>query len=197
ELTSGERNARERQKRAQQKRRRIEERSLAHTRASSKTRARIHSAKVQPFFPEERPQRPWPPLGSPSLARLARMNQLCGEPNRSPAVQKSARRRAPSRGRARQLPLQSPGAHPSRRRVHGRRARRKAGFAAPARNRAPGPRGGPLRLPRRPQARRRPRGFWVRSSGPRDRKSTRLNSSHVKISYAVFCLKKKRNYNKL
>src|SRR5690606_39456031 len=27
-----------------------------------------------------------------------------------------------------------------------------------------------------------------------DRKSTRLNSSHVKISYAVFCLKKK-NYN--
>src|SRR5690606_42161457 len=28
----------------------------------------------------------------------------------------------------------------------------------------------------------------------RDRKSTRLNSSHVKISYAVFCLKKKRNF---
>src|SRR5699024_12488035 len=27
----------------------------------------------------------------------------------------------------------------------------------------------------------------------RDRKSTRLNSSHVSISYAVFCLKKKRN----
>src|SRR5690606_41619403 len=26
---------------------------------------------------------------------------------------------------------------------------------------------------------------------PEDRKSTRLNSSHVKISYAVFCLKKK------
>src|SRR5204862_3703041 len=26
-----------------------------------------------------------------------------------------------------------------------------------------------------------------------DRKSTRLNSSHVEISYAVFCLKKKRN----
>src|SRR3989442_6511145 len=34
-----------------------------------------------------------------------------------------------------------------------------------------------------------------RPSGPatccRDRKSTRLNSSHVRISYAVFCLKKK------
>src|SRR5690606_40884713 len=26
-----------------------------------------------------------------------------------------------------------------------------------------------------------------------DRKSTRLNSSHVKISYAVFCLKKQKN----
>src|SRR5690606_41714026 len=29
-----------------------------------------------------------------------------------------------------------------------------------------------------------------------DRKSTRLNSSHVKISYAVFCLKKKKKKNK-
>src|SRR5207253_9488456 len=28
----------------------------------------------------------------------------------------------------------------------------------------------------------------------RDRKSTRLNSSHVAISYAVFCLKKKKNH---
>src|SRR5437868_14342243 len=28
----------------------------------------------------------------------------------------------------------------------------------------------------------------------RDRKSTRLNSSHVSISYAVFCLKKKKIY---
>src|SRR3989442_6063817 len=28
-----------------------------------------------------------------------------------------------------------------------------------------------------------------------DRKSTRLNSSHVRISYAVFCLKKKKRYN--
>src|SRR5690625_6341388 len=29
--------------------------------------------------------------------------------------------------------------------------------------------------------------------GERDRKSTRLNSSHVDISYAVFCLKKKNS----
>src|SRR5436853_2552034 len=28
---------------------------------------------------------------------------------------------------------------------------------------------------------------------PQDRKSTRLNSSHLGISYAVFCLKKKKN----
>src|SRR5439155_24059133 len=32
-------------------------------------------------------------------------------------------------------------------------------------------------------------GFFVAAS---DRKSTRLNSSHVAISYAVFCLKKKK-----
>src|SRR5699024_12408480 len=33
-----------------------------------------------------------------------------------------------------------------------------------------------------------------RPNGPRpDRKSTRLNSSHVSISYAVFCLKKNKN----
>src|SRR2546426_6420451 len=30
-----------------------------------------------------------------------------------------------------------------------------------------------------------------------DRKSTRLNSSHLVISYAVFCLKKKKNYSDL
>src|SRR5439155_26768041 len=37
------------------------------------------------------------------------------------------------------------------------------------------------------------RGRGVARSG--DRKSTRLNSSHVAISYAVFCLKKKKNNN--
>src|SRR5690349_23134782 len=31
------------------------------------------------------------------------------------------------------------------------------------------------------------------SPGSQDRKSTRLNSSHVEISYAVFCLKKKKH----
>src|SRR5258705_5653234 len=44
---------------------------------------------------------------------------------------------------------------------------------------------------------------WAGSAAPRpsrkprqDRKSTRLNSSHLGISYAVFCLKKKKNRSK-
>src|SRR5690625_6584090 len=44
-------------------------------------------------------------------------------------------------------------------------------------------------------------GRWVRQERERrdpppspDRKSTRLNSSHVAISYAVFCLKKKKKH---
>src|SRR5690606_39560108 len=55
----------------------------------------------------------------------------------------------------------------------------------------------PVRLTAtRPSARRRSCGDgrqheWILPRGPPDRKSTRLNSSHVKISYAVFCLKKK------
>src|SRR5436305_11998529 len=41
-------------------------------------------------------------------------------------------------------------------------------------------------------------GDMMANTDSRDRKSTRLNSSHVRISYAVFCLKKKKkkNYNK-
>src|SRR5699024_6850126 len=35
-------------------------------------------------------------------------------------------------------------------------------------------------------------GEGVNHGGEQDRKSTRLNSSHVSISYAVFCLKKKK-----
>src|SRR5207245_11600400 len=34
------------------------------------------------------------------------------------------------------------------------------------------------------------------ATSPSDRKSTRLNSSHGSISYAVFCLKKKKKQNK-
>src|SRR5947209_13859779 len=36
------------------------------------------------------------------------------------------------------------------------------------------------------------RGLWA-IHGEGDRKSTRLNSSHANISYAVFCLKKKKD----
>src|SRR5258707_9695327 len=55
--------------------------------------------------------------------------------------------------------------------------------------------GTPLRRARRPLL----RGAPLRSQGHPlpgslgDRKSTRLNSSHANISYAVFCLKKKKN----
>src|SRR5436853_4369169 len=41
------------------------------------------------------------------------------------------------------------------------------------------------------------RACCFRRSGSRDRKSTRLNSSHLGISYAVFCLKKKKKKNKI
>src|SRR5256885_8803389 len=39
----------------------------------------------------------------------------------------------------------------------------------------------------------------IEAVGPmvQDRKSTRLNSSHLVISYAVFCLKKKKQYSRL
>src|SRR2546430_7784729 len=42
-----------------------------------------------------------------------------------------------------------------------------------------------------PVCRLRPRCFFPATDS--DRKSTRLNSSHSQISYAVFCLKKKKN----
>src|SRR2546426_2642200 len=48
-------------------------------------------------------------------------------------------------------------------------------------------------LARRDHLRRVERADGERAVGPgRDRKSTRLNSSHLVISYAVFCLKKKK-----
>src|SRR5215475_14680894 len=53
--------------------------------------------------------------------------------------------------------------------------------------------GGPCQRLRRGRGGRREAG---RDLGRRDRKSTRLNSSHVKISYAVFCLKKKKKTKK-
>src|SRR6266480_5539747 len=49
-----------------------------------------------------------------------------------------------------------------------------------------------FRSPRRPPGRDSWRGILTASGRRRDRKSTRLNSSHMSISYAVFCLKKKQ-----
>src|SRR5258705_7219311 len=54
------------------------------------------------------------------------------------------------------------------------------------------------KMPDRDRARPRRRQFGYRNAGQgaaghEDRKSTRLNSSHLGISYAVFCLKKKNN----
>src|SRR5258707_9814382 len=42
---------------------------------------------------------------------------------------------------------------------------------------------------------KRVQGFKMHPTGYIDRKSTRLNSSHANISYAVFCLKKKKELN--
>src|SRR3712207_8201454 len=53
-----------------------------------------------------------------------------------------------------------------------------------------------LETTRRPEGDLGPRdlhGFVTFPSRTTDRKSTRLNSSHANISYAVFCLKKKKN----
>src|SRR5687768_17849304 len=55
----------------------------------------------------------------------------------------------------------------------------------------PGTFSGDLILRLNPPAVLPPGTYWV------DRKSTRLNSSHGYISYAVFCLKKKKKYRKV
>src|SRR5687768_18004741 len=78
--------------------------------------------------------------------------------------------------------------------------------AAGVANRTPREHGGPGRPPDRDRADRRGPGRVVQEPSLRvhdpdaeleaeDRKSTRLNSSHGYISYAVFCLKKKKQSN--
>src|SRR5699024_12877582 len=47
-------------------------------------------------------------------------------------------------------------------------------------------------MPRRHPSWKRPSTSALTRAVSQDRKSTRLNSSHVSISYAVFCLKKKK-----
>src|SRR5256885_11868522 len=53
----------------------------------------------------------------------------------------------------------------------------------------------PPTAPRRCAASSSARWTRTRSSSTSDRKSTRLNSSHLVISYAVFCLKKKKHHS--
>src|SRR3712207_8708671 len=58
------------------------------------------------------------------------------------------------------------------------------------------PEGPPEERPRTPSCAGRTNpveDVWMDEVVGRDRKSTRLNSSHANISYAVFCLKKKKN----
>src|SRR5256885_9082194 len=62
--------------------------------------------------------------------------------------------------------------------------------------RQPDPRPVP-RTARRPQGRAAPYLLFGEGQRQQDRKSTRLNSSHLVISYAVFCLKKKKKIRSL
>src|SRR3712207_8776544 len=66
---------------------------------------------------------------------------------------------------------------------------------APGGRAHPGPRGGRRRRHRGDPDRETDRGGGLRDRLGLDRKSTRLNSSHANISYAVFCLKKKKTQN--
>src|SRR5256885_6776736 len=66
-------------------------------------------------------------------------------------------------------------------------------FRSPERNRPPARQGPALALLRHRSADQSALLQKVTAARGADRKSTRLNSSHLVISYAVFCLKKKNN----
>src|SRR3712207_7972462 len=78
------------------------------------------------------------------------------------------------------------GSQPVRARIEGSRLHDRCFGPAPGQIAGPAlmPNGGDLAVPGRSDANTLDR--------RRDRKSTRLNSSHANISYAVFCLKKKK-----
>src|SRR5207249_10556507 len=102
------------------------------------------------------------------LLRLRPLPALHSFPTRRSSDLRLGRRVRPPRGSQPAVPVRT-------RRRHGTRRRR-----GPARRRQRG------RLLLRSARRRRG------GAAGEDRKSTRLNSSHVSISYAVFCLKKKK-----
>src|SRR6266540_2888399 len=113
--------------------------------------------------------RPLDPVGHDHVGVQERVTRTAGAMVEPNRQQAVARRRAPPGSPA---PRWSPGG------------------ARPARRRRP------WRRPGRTAATR----SWLAATPrrrPADRKSTRLNSSHITISYAVFCLKKKKKQNKL
>src|SRR4051794_41429273 len=77
------------------------------------------------------------------------------------------------------------------------RARRGVGCCPRTSRGNGGYRPGIDRAAKRAGANRRARNRADSRVGRRDRKSTRLNSSHPSISYAVFCLKKKKKNQEL
>src|SRR3712207_9016432 len=71
-----------------------------------------------------------------------------------------------------------------------RRARRAVPLGAAVEH-APGTRHAQVRVDRQPALEAQEQVLAPGVDGAQDRQSTRLNSSHANISYAVFCLKKK------
>src|SRR3712207_8186195 len=70
----------------------------------------------------------------------------------------------------------------------------RAGMGGERKDRAPGGAGPQTLQPDHPPARYEALGRGDLARQGADRKSTRLNSSHANISYAVFCLKKKNKH---
>src|SRR5690606_41229305 len=107
--------------------------------------------------------------------------------NRQHRGDECCRQQAPSTSLRLRLPGPS-GAPPGYSRRDGKHLRLNTASACRGRRRgASAPRSAPRGRP----ARRRCTPTAPPTGSTGDRKSTRLNSSHVKISYAVFCLKKK------
>src|SRR2546430_2910729 len=150
------------------------ERRLAD-RAKTKARARAHS--------QHRSRRPVPPAATacnPHIAPPAAQNPQRRPP---PAPHSCAKDPAPADQATSRLQLCD--AAQAKARARARQAQTNAPATAPRAinqtqlaSRSPAPQQAPPRANRAAKA-------------AQDRKSTRLNSSHSQISYAVFCLKKK------
>src|SRR5262245_60264422 len=162
------------------------------------------NAREEPASPAPRPTRPRgtlrPHLGPPRLDRrdAQRTNHRLEVSPRAPPDRGGA---LPGiRGEPQSGPRGAPGAGHERLRDEAREPRLRGEAARPARHRgalrrAQGAGAARRRAPRERRATARARG--AAPGVGQDRKSTRLNSSHLGISYAVFCLKKKNHLYKL